>query len=161
HSRSARRARGSRGRARAASRSRRRRRSAGYRHRPRQDLIERLAVVKALFLLGGETVDRDRIAGTAEPALEAPRCALHPIHRRVETKIVAGLPTCSQPSPPRKRPAPPESGRSASRSTSSGYFASTCSEGPLWVSPSFMALVALQPSLLCLAPQPPPINPPR
>src|SRR5262249_55311592 len=57
-----------------------------------QDLIERLAVVKALFLLGGETVDRDRIAGTAEPALEAPRLALHPIHLRVETKIVAGLP---------------------------------------------------------------------
>src|SRR6516162_5209814 len=56
-----------------------------------QDLIERLAVVKALFLLGGETVDRDRIAGTAEPALEAPRLALHPIHLRVETKIVAGL----------------------------------------------------------------------
>src|SRR5215471_7136649 len=71
-----------------------------------QDLIERLAVVKALFLLSGETVDRDRIAGTAEPALEAPRFALHPIHLRVETKIVAGLPTCSQPSPPRKRPAP-------------------------------------------------------
>src|SRR6516162_7434256 len=56
-----------------------------------QDLIERLAVVKALFLLGGETVDRDRIAGTAEPALEAPRLALHPIHLRVKTKVVAGL----------------------------------------------------------------------
>src|SRR5262249_58553557 len=56
-----------------------------------QDLIERLAVVKALFLLGGETVDRDRIARTAEPALEAPRLAFHSIHLRVETKIVAGL----------------------------------------------------------------------
>src|SRR5262249_53549933 len=56
-----------------------------------QDLVERLAVVEALFLRGGETVDRDRIAGTAEPALEAPRLALHPIHLRVETKVVARL----------------------------------------------------------------------
>jgi len=47
--------------------------------------------VEALFLRGGETVDRDRIAGTAEPALEAPRLALHPIHLRVETKVVARL----------------------------------------------------------------------
>src|SRR6516162_2610136 len=56
-----------------------------------QDLVERLAVVEALFLRGGETVDGDRIAGTAEPALEAPRLALHPIHLRVETKFVARL----------------------------------------------------------------------
>src|SRR3984893_8600394 len=56
-----------------------------------QDLVERLAVVKALFLRGGETVDRDRIAGTAEPALEAPRLTLHPIHLRVEKKVVARL----------------------------------------------------------------------
>jgi len=47
--------------------------------------------VEALFLRGGETVDRDRIAGTAEPALEAPRLALHSIHLRVETKVVARL----------------------------------------------------------------------
>src|SRR5262249_9804160 len=56
-----------------------------------QDLVERLAVVEALFLRGGETVDRDRIAGTAEPALEAPRLALHAIHLRVETQVVARL----------------------------------------------------------------------
>src|SRR5262249_2012554 len=30
-----------------------------------QDLVERLAIVEALLLRGGETVDRDRIAGTA------------------------------------------------------------------------------------------------
>src|SRR5256886_4085694 len=45
----------------------------------------------ALPICGGEPVDRDRIAGTAEPALEAPRLALHPIHLRVETKVVARL----------------------------------------------------------------------
>src|SRR5262249_841795 len=56
-----------------------------------QDLVERLAVMEALFLRGGETVDRDRIAGTAEPAFEAPRLALHPIHLRVETKVVTRL----------------------------------------------------------------------
>src|SRR5262249_58429545 len=56
-----------------------------------QDLIERLAVVEALFLSGGETVDRDRIAASAEPALEAPWFALHPIHLRVETKVVPRL----------------------------------------------------------------------
>src|SRR5262249_57805285 len=56
-----------------------------------QDWVGRVAVVEALFLRGGETVDRDRIAGTAEPALEAPRLALHAIHLRVETKVVARL----------------------------------------------------------------------
>src|SRR5262245_32692720 len=56
-----------------------------------QNLVERLAVVEALFLSGGETVDRDRIAASAEPALEAPWLALHPIHLRVETKVVARL----------------------------------------------------------------------
>src|SRR5262249_13737158 len=56
-----------------------------------QDLVERLAVVEALLLRRGETMDRDRIAGSAEPALEAPRLALHPIHLRVEAKVVARL----------------------------------------------------------------------
>src|SRR5262249_51102381 len=56
-----------------------------------QDLVERLAVVEALLMRCGETVDRDRIAGSAEPALEAPRLALHPIHLRVEAKVVARL----------------------------------------------------------------------
>src|SRR5262249_60437065 len=56
-----------------------------------QHLVERLAVVEALLLRRAETVDRDRIAGSAEPALEAPRLALHPIHLRVETKVVARL----------------------------------------------------------------------
>src|SRR5262245_16832292 len=55
------------------------------------DLVERLAIVEAPLPRGGETVDRDRIAGTAEPAFEAPRLALHPIHLRVETKVVARL----------------------------------------------------------------------
>src|SRR2546428_7912687 len=43
-----------------------------------QNLVERLAVVEALLLRGGETVDGDRIAIAAEPALEPPRLALHP-----------------------------------------------------------------------------------
>src|SRR5262245_40699367 len=126
-----------------------------------QDLVERLAVVEALLLRGGETVDRDRIAGTAEPAFEAPRLALHPIHLRVETKVVARLhhllaaePAAEAPGAARVRP-------QRVALDQQRIFASTCSEGPLWVSPSFMAMVALQPSRLCLAPQPPPINPPR
>src|SRR5262249_12147630 len=45
----------------------------------------------ALLLRCGETMDRDRIAGSAEPALEAPWLALHPIHLRVEAKVVARL----------------------------------------------------------------------
>src|SRR5215831_5147011 len=56
-----------------------------------QHLVERLAVVEALLLRGGETMDRDRIAGSAKPAFEAPRLALHPIHLRVEAKVVARL----------------------------------------------------------------------
>src|SRR5262249_1491178 len=57
-----------------------------------QDLVERLAIVEALLLRGGETVDRDRSAGPAEPPREAPRLALPPIHLRVEPRVVARLP---------------------------------------------------------------------
>src|SRR6516164_7500161 len=56
-----------------------------------QHLVERLAVVEALLLCCPETMDRHRIAGSAEPAFEAPRLALHPIHLGVETKVVARL----------------------------------------------------------------------
>src|SRR5262249_17129622 len=56
-----------------------------------QALVERLAVGEALPLRRGETMDRDRIAGSAEPALEPPRFAFPPIHLRVETKVVARL----------------------------------------------------------------------
>src|SRR6185437_4313260 len=56
-----------------------------------QDLVERLAVVETLLLRRGETVDRDRIAGAAQPACETPRLALHAIHLRVETKLMARL----------------------------------------------------------------------
>src|SRR5262245_15149596 len=76
-----------------------------------QDLVERLAVVEALLLRCGETMDRDRIAGSAEPALEAPWLALHPIHLRVEAKVVARLhdllaaePAAEAPGPARVRP---------------------------------------------------------
>src|SRR5262249_3444372 len=57
-----------------------------------QHLVERLAVAEALLLRCGETMDRDRIAGSAKPALEAPRLALPPIHLRVEAQVVAPLP---------------------------------------------------------------------
>src|SRR5262249_34445855 len=57
-----------------------------------QDLVERLAVVEALFLRGGELVDRDGLAATAGPALEPPRLALPASHLRVETQVVARLP---------------------------------------------------------------------
>src|SRR5262245_24580732 len=68
-----------------------------------QHLVERLAVVEALLLRRGETMDRDRIAGSAKPAFEPPRLALHPIHLRVERRSWRACTTCSQPSPPRKR----------------------------------------------------------
>src|SRR5262249_8787533 len=76
-----------------------------------QYLVERLAVVEALLLCCGETMDRDRIAGSAEPALEAPWLALHPIHLRVEAKVVARLhhllaaePAAEAPGPARVQP---------------------------------------------------------
>src|SRR5262245_5093618 len=78
-----------------------------------QDLVERLAVVKALLLRCPETVDGDRIAGTAEPALEAPGLAFHPIHLRVEAKVVARLHHLLAAEPPAAAAAPPESGRNA------------------------------------------------
>src|SRR5262249_40314960 len=56
-----------------------------------QDLVQRLAVVEALLLRRAKTVDSDRIACGAEPAVEAPRLALHPIHLRVEANVVARL----------------------------------------------------------------------
>ena len=40
-----------------------------------------------------------------------------------------------------------------------GNFASACSFGPLWVSPSFRQTVADTPSSVFLAPQPPPSGP--
>src|SRR5262249_57228869 len=64
-----------------------------------EELVERVAVVEGLFLGGGEAVDGDRIAASAEPALEAPWLALHPIHLRVETKVVARLHPLLAPEP--------------------------------------------------------------
>src|SRR5215510_15346408 len=78
-----------------------------------QDLVERLAVVEALLLRRPETVDGDRIAGTTEPALEAPGLAFHPIHQRVEAKVVARLHHLLAAEPPAAAAAPPESGRNA------------------------------------------------
>src|SRR5262249_32317068 len=87
-----------------------------------QHLVERLAVVEALLLCCPKTMDRDRIAGSAEPAFEAPRLALHPIHLRVEPEVVARphhllaaepAPPGARRTPPQRRPAPPESARNA------------------------------------------------
>ena len=65
----------------------------------------------------------------------------------------------AMPSPPRCGPAPPESGMSSKRSTRIGNFASACSFGPLWVSPSLRQTVADTPSSVFFAPQPPPSGP--
>src|SRR4029453_16274272 len=67
--------------------------------------------------------------------------------------------TRSTPSPPRRRPAPPESGTRAYRSTTMGNLNSACSFGLLWVSPSLMQTVPETPSSVILAPQPPPSGP--
>ena len=48
---------------------------------------------------------------------------------------------------------------SSKRSTMIGNFASACSFGPLWVSPSLRQTVADTPSSVFLAPQPPPSGP--
>ncbi len=48
---------------------------------------------------------------------------------------------------------------SSKRSTMIGNFASACSFGPLWVSPSLRQTVAETPSSVFLAPQPPPSGP--
>src|SRR5262245_35118732 len=56
-----------------------------------QHLVERLAVVEALLLGGPEAVDGDRIAEPGEAAIETPGLALHPVHLRVETQVMARL----------------------------------------------------------------------
>ena len=48
---------------------------------------------------------------------------------------------------------------SSKRSTMIGNFASACSFGPLWVSPSLRQTVADTPSSVFFAPQPPPSGP--
>src|SRR5260370_25757194 len=58
--------------------------------------------------------------------------------RVVTVKGDSACTTISAPRPPRYWPAPAESWRISYFSTSTGYLASSCSVGLLWVSPSLM-----------------------
>src|SRR5665213_653239 len=101
---------------------------------------------------------------TSLPEASPPPDRPHGLHTMRSTWVLNTMSarartTLSTPSPPRRRPAPAESGMSLQHSTTSGNFDSVCSFGLLWVSPSLMQTVAETPSSLCLAPQPPPSGP--
>src|SRR5919202_1609786 len=61
--------------------------------------------------------------------------------------------TLRTPRPPRWAPAPPESSRRLTSSSTQGNLASTASAGVLLVSPSLMQTTPLIPSLFCFAPR--------
>ena len=77
-----------------------------------QHLVEGLAVGKALLGLG-EAMDGDAIAGAGEAAEQAPGLAHHPVHLGIEADVVARLHDLLDAEAAARKPAPPESGRSA------------------------------------------------